>query len=70
LIQQDIDAATVSTAAAPPDEQDGPLFDALAADGALRTPGWRNNLLAVAICRDADDLYRYVAERLVGIDHI
>jgi DNA-binding Lrp family transcriptional regulator len=143
LIQQDIEAATLSTAAAAPDEQDGPLFDALAADG--RAPharlaehtGWsaarvkrrmaaleasgtlafdvdllpdrlgfninamlwlttapqhlagvaaqiaaheevattvaisgRHNLLAVAICRDADDLYRYVAERLAGIDHI
>lgn len=30
----------------------------------------RNNLLVVAICRDADDLYRYVSERLAGIDHI
>lgn len=30
----------------------------------------RNNLLAVVICRDVDDLYRYVAERLAGIDHI
>jgi DNA-binding Lrp family transcriptional regulator len=30
----------------------------------------RNNLLVVAICRDVGDLYRYVAERLAGIDHI
>jgi len=30
----------------------------------------RNNLLAVVICRDVDDLYRYLAERLAGIDHI
>jgi DNA-binding Lrp family transcriptional regulator len=30
----------------------------------------RNNLLVVVICRDVDDLYRYVAERLAGIDHI
>jgi DNA-binding Lrp family transcriptional regulator len=30
----------------------------------------RNNLLVVAICRDVEDLYRYVAERLAGIDHI
>jgi DNA-binding Lrp family transcriptional regulator len=30
----------------------------------------RNNLLAVVICRDVDHLYRYVAERLAGIDHI
>jgi DNA-binding Lrp family transcriptional regulator len=30
----------------------------------------RNNLLAVVICRDVDDLYRFVAERLAGIDHI
>jgi DNA-binding Lrp family transcriptional regulator len=30
----------------------------------------RNNLLAVVICRDVDDLYRYLAERLADIDHI
>jgi DNA-binding Lrp family transcriptional regulator len=30
----------------------------------------RNNLSAVAICRDADHLYRYIAERLAAIDHI
>jgi DNA-binding Lrp family transcriptional regulator len=30
----------------------------------------RNNLLAVAICRDVDDLYLYVAQRLASIDHI
>jgi DNA-binding Lrp family transcriptional regulator len=30
----------------------------------------RNNLLAVVIGRDVDDLYRYLAERLAGIDHI
>jgi DNA-binding Lrp family transcriptional regulator len=30
----------------------------------------RNNLLVVAICRDAGDLYRYVSERLADIDHI
>jgi DNA-binding Lrp family transcriptional regulator len=30
----------------------------------------RNNLMAVVICRSVDDLYRYVAERLAGIDHI
>lgn len=30
----------------------------------------RHNVLAVAICRDVDDLYRYVSERLAGIDHI
>jgi DNA-binding Lrp family transcriptional regulator len=30
----------------------------------------RNSLLAIVICRDVDDLYRYVAERLAGIDHI
>lgn len=34
-----------------------------------RRPRGRNNLLAVVICRDVDDLYRYVAERLAGIDH-
>jgi DNA-binding Lrp family transcriptional regulator len=142
LIQQD-HRASPSIAPAIPDDQDAPLFDALAADG--RTPharlaehtGWsparvkrrmaaleasgtlafdvdllpdrlgfnvnamlwlttaprhlaavaeqiaaheevatavavsgRNNLLVVVICRDVDDLYRYVAERLAGIDHI
>jgi DNA-binding Lrp family transcriptional regulator len=30
----------------------------------------KNNLLVVAICRDADDLFRYVSERLAGVDHI
>ncbi len=30
----------------------------------------RNNLMAVLICRNVDDLYRYVAERLAGIRHI
>jgi len=30
----------------------------------------RNNLLAVVICRDVDDLYRYLAERLAGIEQI
>ena len=30
----------------------------------------RNNVLAIVICRDVDDLYRYVAERLAAIDHI
>jgi DNA-binding Lrp family transcriptional regulator len=30
----------------------------------------RNNLLAIVICRDVDDLYRYVAERLSHIEHI
>jgi DNA-binding Lrp family transcriptional regulator len=30
----------------------------------------RNNLIAVAICRDVDDLYRYLTERLAAIDHI
>lgn len=30
----------------------------------------RHNLLVVVICRDADDLYRYVSGRLAGIDHI
>lgn len=27
-------------------------------------------MLAVVVCRDVDDLYRYLAERLAGIDHI
>jgi DNA-binding Lrp family transcriptional regulator len=30
----------------------------------------RNNLMAVVICRDVEHLYRYVAERLAGIDQI
>lgn len=30
----------------------------------------RNNLLAVVICRDVDELYRYVAQRLAAVDHI
>ncbi|ORW09975.1 Lrp/AsnC family transcriptional regulator [Mycobacterium kyorinense] len=30
----------------------------------------RNNLLAVVICRDADDLYRYLTENLAAIDDI
>ena len=30
----------------------------------------RSNLLGVAICRDVEGLYRYVAERLAGVDHI
>ncbi|MDI3315342.1 MAG: Lrp/AsnC family transcriptional regulator [Mycobacterium sp.] len=30
----------------------------------------RNNLIAVAICQDADDLYRYLTEHLAAIDHI
>ncbi|MBS4730659.1 Lrp/AsnC family transcriptional regulator [Mycobacterium sp. SM1] len=30
----------------------------------------RNNLVAVAICQDANDLYRYLTERLAAIDHI
>ncbi|HUB54920.1 MAG TPA: Lrp/AsnC family transcriptional regulator [Mycobacterium sp.] len=30
----------------------------------------RNNLLAVVIGRDVDDLYRYLAERLAGVEHI
>lgn len=142
-LQMDIDAPKLSIAPAAPDEQDGPLFDALAADGrasharlaehtgwsaarvkrrmaALEASGtlefdvdllsdrlgfkanamlWltvpprhlasvgaqiaaheevasavaisgRNNVLVVAICRGVDDLYRYVAERLAGIDQI
>jgi len=142
LIQRD-SSGTLSIAPAAADDQDGPLFDALAADG--RAPharlaehtGWsaarvkrrmaaleasgilafdvdvlperlgfyvsamlwlttpprhlaavaeklaaheevasavavsgRNNLLVVVICRDAADLYRYVSERLAGINHI
>jgi DNA-binding Lrp family transcriptional regulator len=30
----------------------------------------RNNLMAVVICRDVEDLYRYIAERLAGIEKI
>jgi DNA-binding Lrp family transcriptional regulator len=30
----------------------------------------RNNLMAVAICRDTDHLYRYIAEQLATVDHI
>ena len=30
----------------------------------------RNNLMAVVICRDVEDLYRYIAERLAGIENI
>jgi DNA-binding Lrp family transcriptional regulator len=30
----------------------------------------RNNLLAVVICHDVDDLYRYLAERLAGSEQI
>jgi DNA-binding Lrp family transcriptional regulator len=30
----------------------------------------RNNLQAVVICRDVDDLYCYVADRLASIDHV
>jgi DNA-binding Lrp family transcriptional regulator len=30
----------------------------------------RNNLMAVVICRDVEDLYRYIAERLAGIEEI
>lgn len=30
----------------------------------------RNNLIAVAICRDSDDFYRYLTERLAAIDHV
>jgi len=30
----------------------------------------RNNVMAIAICRDVDDLYRYLAERLATVDHI
>lgn len=30
----------------------------------------RNNLMAVVICRDVDDLYRYVAERLAAVEHL
>lgn len=30
----------------------------------------RRNLLAIAICRDVDDLYRYLTEQLAAVDHI
>jgi DNA-binding Lrp family transcriptional regulator len=30
----------------------------------------RHNLMAIAICRDVDDLYRYLAEKLAAVDHI
>lgn len=30
----------------------------------------RNNLIAVATCRDVDDLYRYLTERLAAIEYV
>ena len=30
----------------------------------------RSNLMAVVICRDVDDLYRYVVQRLASVEHI
>lgn len=30
----------------------------------------RNNLMAIAICRDVDDLYRYLTEQLAAVDHL
>jgi DNA-binding Lrp family transcriptional regulator len=49
------------------------IAEQLAADREIATVvavSGRNNLLAVVICRDVDGLYRYVTERLAGIDHI